>query len=112
MMILPVQQLLHTRQVNEKGLSRSRQKSKGAASVFGFDRPQVLEHLARPEQLELDNRRFVGLEVLQDFRGERRGVQELVALVPLEFRLLPPGLEMLVLRELLVLDDFPGLAPV
>ncbi len=104
MMILPVQQRPHARQTKEKVRRRLRRNSKGTASVLGLDRSQAPQQLAGPEQLDLDGRVHVGLEVLHDLHRDRRGVQELAARVPLDLRLLPPCL------EVLVLDDPAGLA--
>lgn len=99
MMILPVQQRLHARQTKEKVLRRLRQNSKGTASVLGLDGSKAPQQLAGPEQLDLDGRVYVGLEVLYDLRRDLRGVQELSACVPLDLRLLPLDLEVFVLDD-------------
>ena len=106
MMILPEQHRPHARQAKEKGVRRSRRKSKGRAPVVVLDRSQVLQQLPGPEELDLDDRVRVGLEMLGDLRGDDRGVEERRAAVPLDLGLDPLHLQML------VLDDPSGLAAV
>lgn len=104
-MIFPEQHRPHTRQENEKGSFRSRQKSrvKIAALAVGGDLPQGLLELPSPEPLDLDGAHFVGLEVLQDRRREGRRVKELVPAVPLDLGLLPLDLELRIRLDLVEL---------
>ena len=68
--------------------------------MLALNDAQIPQHLAGPEELDLDSRVDVGFEMLRDRRRDGRRVQERRAAVPFDLGPLP-----LVLGDVLVLDD-------